>query len=366
MEIGSLFVTLGLKGANKTNNDLKKTQDNIMGISKKSLGAIAALAGVSLGLSAIYQRATQAGVGLSKFSNYTGKSSKELQKWQYVAMNAGVAAAEVENTFRSIGQIAGDFSLTGNLPAELNRIAQVVGGIDLSKLDDADYMLRKIQQFLQSGAESQNTLNTIASGIVSPEMIQFLNTNKKDPSMVPDGAIMSDGTSKALLQSKVEMDKFIKDIEVRFARLFVKIGPKVLPQLKELAVQVVNLTEALVTFLSNNKAFEMIGSLVKALTMALKGNVWGAAEEMAKYGDMQASVMRGGWYEDIVKGSVLPVTRPAAALADAAISGTINMVQNLNFSGRDDSYARGLAKIAEKSAYKGVTDAHKKATSQAK
>lgn len=365
MNLAELFVTLGVKGAGKANSDLKKTQDSIMGISKKSLGAIAALAGVSLGLTAIYQRAVASGVGLSKFSNYMGKSSKELQKWQYIATNAGVAAAEVENTFRTLSQIAGDFELTGNLPAELNKIASVVGGLDLSKLDDADYMLRKIQQFLQSGAESQNVLNTYASGLISPDMIQFLNKNKLDPSKVSDSSIMSDAGANALLRSKAEFDRFIKDIEIRFARLFTKISPKILPQLKQLAVEVVNLTEALVMFLSNNKVFDMFGSLIKALTMALKGDLWGATEQMAKFGDMQADVLRGGWYENMIKDYVAPVVRPITGMADSAITNMIDINQNIIVQHREDR-AAAIKEGARRGGMMGTNEALKKSISQAK
>lgn len=366
MEIGQIFVTLGLKGAGKTNSELKKTQDNIMGLSKKSLGAIAALAGVSFGLSAIYQRAINTGVGLNKFSNFTGKSSKELQKWQYIATTAGVAAAEVENTFRGLSQIGADFDITGNFPAELEAISKVIGGFDISRLGDADYMLRNLQKYLQSGAAPQNILNSMVSGLIGPDMTQFLNKNKLDPSNVPDSAIMSDRGSAALARTKVEFDKFIKDIEVRFARLFTKIGPKVLPQLKELAIQVVDLTEAIVNFLSNNKVFEMLGSVIKALTYALKGNLFAAAEEMAKFGDMQANVMRGGWYEDTVKKYVTPVVSPLTNLADSAVSNIFDVTQNIiveQRSSRDEAIKK-YAKDGLVSGYNEVV--RKKSTSQSK
>ena len=360
MNIGELFVTLGLKGADKTNKDLDKTKDKMMGLTKKSIAAIGAIAGVSIGLGAIYSRAVNSGVGLSKFSNYMGQSSKELQKWQHIAMDAGVAGAEVENSFRRLSELAGDFEMTGNIPAELSKIAKITGGIDLDKLGDADYMLRKIQDFLQSGAEAQNVLNTYASGLVSPEMIQFLNTNKKDPSMVPDSAIMSDRTARALNDSKVQFDKFIKDIEVRFAGLFAKIGPKILPKLRELAVEVVNLTEALIMFLSNNKIFDMLGSVIKALSHALRGDIWKASEEMAKFGNMQADVMRGGWFEDMVKDYITPVTRPVTGALDSAITNSIEIYQDIKVQ-QGMNREEGIRRAAREGALQGT----KKAISQA-
>lgn len=361
MNIGELFVTLGLKGGDKVNKDLTKTKDNMVGLTKKTLGAIGALAGVSIGLSAIYNRAINSGVGLNKFSNYLGQSSKELQKWQYIAMDAGVAANEVDNTFRRISEAAGDFELTGNLPAELSKIASVIGGIDLSKLGDADYMLRNIQKFLQSGSMPQNVLNSVASALVSPEMIQFLNQNQKDPSLVPDSAIMADSTAKALNNSKVELDKFLKDIEVRFAKLFVKIGPKILPKLRELAVEIVNLTEAMINFLSNNKIFDMLSHIIKALTLALKGDIWKASEEMAKFGDLQADVMRGGWYEDMVKNYVTPVVRPITNTADSVVTNAIEIYQDIKVQ-QGVNREEGMRRAAREGALQGT----KKAISQSK
>lgn len=332
MQIGELFVSLGFKGADKANKDLVKTKDNMVGLTKKTIGMIGALAGVTIGLSALYNRAVGSGTALTKFSNFTGKSSKELQKWQYIAMEAGVAGAEVENSFRRLSEIAGDFNITGNFPAELQKIAEVTGGLDLDKLDDADYMLRKIQAFLQSGAETQSVLNNIAGGLVGQDMIQFLNQNRKDPSQVPDSAIMSDQTAKALQKTKADFDKFFKDLEVRFARLFVKVAPDVLPRLKELAVEVVNLSEALINFLSRNKVFEMMGHVIKAMTKALQGDYGGAADEMAKFGNLELNLLRGGAYEQAINDYVTPWARPISNAADAGIQATINVFQDLSMA----------------------------------
>lgn len=235
MNFAELFVTLGVKGAAKAKTDIAKTKDEMVGLSKKSIGAIAALAGVSLGLGAIYHRAVNSGIGLNKFSTFMGKSSKELQKWQYVALKANVTGAEIEDTFRNISDIGANFELTGNMPAELNKIASIVGGFDVSKLGDAEYTLRKIRTLLQSNAAPKNILNALAAPFVSPSVAAMLSDpSVPDASTVPDSAIVSDSRNKTLAKVSAGFDQLVKRIEVAMSGVAAAVGPELLTALNKL------------------------------------------------------------------------------------------------------------------------------------
>ncbi len=107
MNIGELFVTLGIKGQGL--GTLKEIGKTIANLPVDAAAAIAGMAGISLELSKMADQAIHTAVAFKSFGNQTGLSWKELQKWQIVAEQANVStdavASSVEALERNIQEI---------------------------------------------------------------------------------------------------------------------------------------------------------------------------------------------------------------------------------------------------------------------
>lgn len=244
MQVGEIFVTLGLKGAGKAKKDLKGVSDEMTGISKRSLAAVAAIAGVGYGFKALYDKAIATGQGFTKFSAYTEESTKQLQQWQYAARQYGVGAEEVEGSIRGLQQAVGQIQITGEVPKMFQMIADAVD-IDYSKLEDTYYIMKKFQQFAQDKRFTVAAKNQALGEFISPEMISFLKQNKIDvdkarPNMLSDRqslALQRIGASAAELKNTIEKD---------FAKVLIDLGPALITSLNKLIPLIDSLTRLII------------------------------------------------------------------------------------------------------------------------
>lgn len=360
MNLADLFVTLGVKGAGKANSDLKKTQDNIVGLSKKSLAAIGALAGVSFGLAAIYNRAMATGIGITKFSNYMGKSSDELQRWQYLAKSFKVTSAEIEGAFKNLSATSAEFNLTGTLAPELQKVSEIVGGLDLTRLDDATYMFENFRKVLKSGALPRNVLNRLVEGFVGEGVVGMLASDKPlDPSSVPRSAIMSDASGRGLTNLSASFDKFGAKLEVALSKVANEFGPgliraldKAIPTIVTLTAEITKLITRITEFWGGGKVKEQLGEVANPFNWYDIHKGLGIIQQ-EKFDDYMAQAMAA---------QKNPAERWDSRVMQQG--GLITMVQNF-FAPVDAKSAKAI----EKASYTGAVNGNKaalKATSQVK
>ncbi len=100
MNIGELFVTLGVKG--KGLGTLKDVAKMVADLPVDAAAAIAGMAGISFELSKMAEEALATSVAFQAFSNQTGLSWQELQKWQNVAEQANISAQSVAQSVSTL------------------------------------------------------------------------------------------------------------------------------------------------------------------------------------------------------------------------------------------------------------------------
>lgn len=248
MNIGSLFVLLGVKGADKTQKQIKGVRDDMISVSKSGLGAIAAIAGVSYGLKGLYDASLRSGVGLQKFANFTGESIDKLQRWQYMGRQFNVANEEMAASIQGIQAAMDTARIEGEFPKTLARMGEFVQDLDPSRVQDTFYMLEKFQKLAQSGAD-RSIVRDILGQYMSPDMIGFLSQNKLTADMVPGSAVMSAGQAKGLSNLKASMSNVQHQLEMAMVKLANEVGPSLIKQFQEAIPAIVNLTKELAAFL---------------------------------------------------------------------------------------------------------------------
>ena len=97
-----MFVSLGVKGADKTIDAFAKVGTGIKNVATESLAAKAGIIGATYALEQFMSNAATRGTDLSNLSTYLGISTKQLQQWQYAAQQAGESGEEFTSSLKSV------------------------------------------------------------------------------------------------------------------------------------------------------------------------------------------------------------------------------------------------------------------------
>lgn len=163
MNIGEFFVTLGVNAETTKVKDFVKT---VSDLPLEAAGAIAALGGISFELTKIAEESINAAVGFQMFSNQTGLSSQELQRWQIIAEQANVSG---ESVAQSVGALQRNLA---NIRMGRGDIApfQLLG---ISANQDAFKVLQDLRQRIQ-GMDRATATNMVTRMGISADMMNVL------------------------------------------------------------------------------------------------------------------------------------------------------------------------------------------------
>lgn len=147
MNIGELFIVLGLKGSEKTNKELGRTKGALGEVKSMALGMKAALFGSAYALEKLFDASGKMGTGLTNFNALTGLSAQQLQKWQYAARQAGVANEDLEGSLKGVQNSMTNMLLGKGAPEGLAMLANHNKDFDIKRVRDTFYVMQQLQKF---------------------------------------------------------------------------------------------------------------------------------------------------------------------------------------------------------------------------
>lgn len=164
MNIGELFLTLGVKGQGL--GTLREVAKTIADLPVDAAAAIASMAGISLELGKMAEEALATSVAFHNFSNQTGLSWQELQRWQIVAEQANVSAQAIATSVSTLERNLAEIRLgRGNISP-----FQMLGiGTNQTAFGVLDQLREKIK-----GLNPATATNMISQMGLSPEMMNVL------------------------------------------------------------------------------------------------------------------------------------------------------------------------------------------------
>lgn len=197
MNIGELFITLGIKGQGL--GTLKDVAKTIANLPVDAAAAIAGMAGISLELNKMAEEALATSVAFQAFSNQTGLSWQELQRWQIVAEQANVSAQTVASSINQLERNIQEIKLgRGNIaPFQMlgiNPVGQNAFGV-------IEQLRKRIQ-----GINPAMATNLISQMGLSPEMMNVLRLS--DRQFAEFGKTIhgiSDQEQKDFIRTKLEL-----------------------------------------------------------------------------------------------------------------------------------------------------------------
>lgn len=215
MNVGELFIDIGIKGAQKVGQALKGITTDMGDFSNKALLGKSAVAGVFYGIEQMMTKAADAGMTLERFTNLTGLNTDEVQKWQVVLNRAGVTADEVTSSFTQVASAVAKIKLAEGSNG-FTPLMRYTKDFDFNKVDNPNYIYQKAQELTRSKEIPISFQNEfLRKAGFSDQVIAGLRSATRSVDQIRPGEILSKATIK---QNSAIKGDFL-DLQRRFLLL---------------------------------------------------------------------------------------------------------------------------------------------------
>lgn len=275
MEIGQLFINLGVKGTEKTLGAFTNVKKGLSDTASISLEAKAGIIGAMYALERLFSASGKTGTGLSQFNALTGESTKTLQQYQYAARQVGVSNEEVTGSFKSLQSVMTKTLMGQGAPSGLARVSQLTGGITPQDIDkfskNPELLIQKLQQYAQKEKNIGLRNETLKSFGLSEGIIAGLSKNAFNAPTLNKAPTYSDKEIGKLNQANIAWSNLGNTIEMAVGKFNAKHGASLVGDISKLVPQVLKLVEAFVKLAETLKIFEGIGKVFEGWTKIFQG-----------------------------------------------------------------------------------------------
>lgn len=311
MNVGELFLNLGIKGSEKTIGAVANARKGLAETGSVALETKAAIVGVMYALERLVAASGAAGTGLTNFNALTGLSTQTLQQWQYAARQAGESSEELAGSVKGVQAAMTNMLLGKGAPAGLGVLAQRIG-FDMSKARDTFYVMQQLQKAAQTlPPDVGNAL--IKTFGVSDATIAAMRRNAFRPEVFAKAPAYSEKEIAALDRANIAWSNLGQKIQMTIGHLNAKHGQGLVKDMTLMVDSTMKLVTALVELSEKLKVFKAISWTVKELAGALddiskwtsgKRSFWG--EELDKngkvVGDKSATHSMADFFKAMVMG----------------------------------------------------------------
>jgi hypothetical protein len=292
--IGEFFVSLGIKGSEKTVSAITATRKGMGELASTSLETKAAILGAVYGLERLMSSSAHMGTALTNSKTLLDVSTRELQQYQYAARQAGSSNEEMVGSFMALQNAMTQIDINKGLPEGLKYIANTIGGLDISKIHNLPHMMQQFQKFAQSAVPAGIKRWALGSVGLSTGTIAGMERGKFDPSILAKAPAYSDGQIEKLDRVNVAWSNLGNKIQMAMGKLTARHGGQFVTDITKVTDQVLKLVEALTRLSEKLKVFQLIGKSFEGWDMALSS----INESISTMEDLQTGGEKGQKRQD--------------------------------------------------------------------
>lgn|GEM_PF-5993611 len=268
-KFAELFITLGLKGSEKTLNALSSVKIGLGGIYDTALETKAAIVAVVYALEKLITGAAQDGAHLKNLSTYLNMSVESLQKWNYAAQQGNISNQEFEQSLGSIQQKIKDFQVKHTLPDGSYVIAQETGFNFQGKFG-INEILPKLLEFSQNKKYSREKIEEILAGWgLTPNEIGAAINGIFSAANLKNAPILKSGEIDTLSRVNVEWKNLETKVKMFVAHLTAKDGEEAVKNLSKMADALFRIANDLERISTKLGLFKLIGTMFHGWDMIL-------------------------------------------------------------------------------------------------
>lgn len=274
MEVGQLFLSLGIKGADKTVAAIGQTRKGLEGVASTSLEAKAAIIGAMYALERLFATSGKAGTDLTNFSALMGGGMVQtLQRYQYAARQAGVANAEVEGTFKSLQGAMTKTLMGEGAPKGLAQVARLTGGLtaeDIKKFaEQPQLLIQRLQEYAQKETNAGLRNEVLKSFGVSDGMIAAMTRGAFRPEALARAPTYSDKEVGQLDKANIAWSNLGNKIEMAVGHFNAAHGGELVKDISLITDKVIGLANAFERMAQKTHLFNWIGKSFEGWAMIL-------------------------------------------------------------------------------------------------
>ncbi len=267
--IAELFVSLGVKGSEKTLNVFANVRAGIGGIIDTSLAAKAAILAMVYALEQLTTGAAQDGAHLKNLATYLNMSTESLQKWTYAAQQGNVSTQEFEQSLGSIQQKIKDFQVKHTLPDGSYIFAQETG-FDFKKKFGINDLLPKLLEFSQNKKYSREKIEEVLGGwgLTSNEIGAAINGIFNTASL-KTAPFLKSGEVNTLSKINVDWKNLETKVKMFIAHLTAKDGEEAVKNISKMADSFFRIANDVERISAKLGVFKILGTMFKGWEMIL-------------------------------------------------------------------------------------------------
>lgn len=271
MNVGELFVSLGVKGSDKTIGAIAGTRGALKETASVGLETKAAIVGVMYALQQLFSASGKAGTGMQNFTALVGMNARTLQQYQYAARQVGLSNEEMEGTFKALQNAMTNTLMGKGAPEGLGRLAAITGNIDLKEIDEWAKNPEKLLQRLQDYAQKEQNIglrnSTLKSFGVSEGMSAGLVRNAFTPNVLARAPTYSDNELRSLDKANIAWSNLGTKIEMAIGRFNAKHGGFIVDNISKTVDEVLKLAEAFIKLAEKAELFEKLNTVFQGWKM---------------------------------------------------------------------------------------------------
>ncbi len=292
MNIGELFLNLGVKGTDKTVGALGNVKKGLGETASMSLEAKAGILAAMYALERLVSISGAAGTGLTNFNALTGLSMKQLQQWQYAARQAGVSNEEFTGSLKAVQTSMTNMLLGKGAPEGLAMLANKVG-FDPKRARDTFYVLEQLQKFAKTVPNDIGN-SVMKSFGVSDGTIAAMRRQAFRPEVMSKAPMYNDQEIGSLDRANIAWSNLGNKIEMAIGHFNAMHGESLVKDFTMLTNSAIKFTEALVTLADKLKIFTIVSTVIDGLAGSMsdvtgwmegKRSFWG--EELDEKGKVK-------------------------------------------------------------------------------
>ena len=254
MNIGELFVNLGIKGSDKAVGALSDVKKGLGEVSSMSIEAKAGILAALYGLERLTAQSGATGTGLTNFAAMTGLSMKQLQQWQYAARQAGESSEDFTGSLKGVQNTVSNMLLGKGAPEGLGLVSRAVKDFDPTRLRDTFYVMTKLQEAAQKLPKDLGTQALKSFGL-SEGAIAAMRRNAFTPEQLSKAPTYNDGEIRQLDKANIAWSNLGNKVEMLIGHLNAAHGGQLVNDITKIADAVFKLINALLVLADKLKVF---------------------------------------------------------------------------------------------------------------
>jgi hypothetical protein len=250
--IAELFVNIGVKGADKTAAGVSKIGSGLKETASQGLAAKAAILGILYGVERLTASYGKQGANIMSASTALGESADVIGRWTKAGSMFNVSGEEVIGTMFGIKNAMVEMQKGKGGPEGFSIFAARTN-LDLKRINDANYMLKKLQEFAKIG--DPNLVRSLMKGYgISDNMFAFLRRYTGDVDKIT-GGFMGEKQARNMERINQQWTKFWNNLNMKGMSLAGSYGPGAIKEIEHVVSGVERLMKLLDQFAGKQGVF---------------------------------------------------------------------------------------------------------------